>query len=62
MTAIKDARKQRGLTQTELAQLINVTQGAISQWENGNSRPTLDNLVAIARALGCKVDDLIKEE
>ena len=62
MTAIKDARKQRGLTQTELAQLINVTQGAISQWENGNSRPTLDNLVAIARALNCSIDDLIKEE
>ena len=59
MTAIRDARKQRGITQMELAQLIKVSQGAISQWENGNSRPTLDNLVAIANALGCKVDDLI---
>lgn len=59
MTAIRDARKQRGITQMELAQLIKVSQGAISQWENGNSRPTLDNLVAIANALNCKVDDLI---
>lgn len=59
MTKLKQLRKQSGLSQTELAAAIGVTQGAVSQWEMGASKPSLDNLVSIAKALGCKVDDLI---
>ena len=38
---------------------IGVTQGAVSQWETGEAKPTLENLIAIAKFFGCKVDDLI---
>jgi transcriptional regulator with XRE-family HTH domain len=59
VTKLKQLRKQSGLSQAELAAAIGVTQGAVSQWEMGSSKPSLGNLVSIAKALGCKVDDLI---
>lgn len=59
MTTIKKLRKLHHISQIELAQNIGVTQGAVSQWETGEAKPTLENLVAIAKFFGCKVDDLI---
>lgn len=59
MTSLKMIRKQRLVSQVELAQGIGVTQGAVSQWESGAAKPTLENLIAIAKFFGCKVDDLI---
>lgn len=59
MTTLKKIRKLHHISQIELAQEIGVTQGAVSQWESGSAKPTLENLVAIARFFGCKVDDLI---
>lgn len=59
MTTLKKIRKLHKISQIELAQEIGVTQGAVSQWESGSAKPTLENLVAIARFFGCKVDDLI---
>lgn len=59
MTTLKKIRKLHKISQIELAQEIGVTQGAVSQWESGSAKPTLENLVAIARLFGCKVDDLI---
>lgn len=59
MTVIKELRKASDVSQVELAQAIGVTQGAVSRWESGDVKPTIDKLVAIARFFGCKVDDLI---
>lgn len=59
MTALKKIRKLHHISQIELAQEIGVTQGAVSQWESGAAKPTLENLIAIAKFFGCKVDDLI---
>ena len=59
MTTLKKIRKLHHISQIELAQEIGVTQGAVSQWESGSAKPTLENLVAIARFFGCTVDDLI---
>lgn len=59
MTNLKRMRKLRKVSQIELAQGIGVTQGAVSQWETGDAKPSLENLIAIARFFGCKVDDLI---
>ena len=61
MTALKRARKARGLTQVELAEYIGVTQGAVHQWESGKSKPTVENLMKMAKLFNCKVDDLIDE-
>ncbi|MGN1367359.1 MAG: helix-turn-helix domain-containing protein [Aristaeellaceae bacterium] len=62
MVAIKRIRKQQGVSQSVLAKGIGVAQSAVSQWELGTSKPSFDNLVAIARFFGCKIDDLISCE
>ena len=48
---IRDARKQRGLTQAELAGLLNTSQGAIGRIELGNQNLSLDTINRIAEAL-----------
>lgn len=62
MSTIRDMRQKLGMTQQNLADRIQVSQGAVWQWENGRTKPSVENLVAIARALGCTVDDLLVEE
>jgi len=48
---IRDARKQRGLTQAELATLLNTSQGAIGRIESGNQNLSLETINRIADAL-----------
>lgn len=62
MTNIKRLRKKMKITQAELAEKIGVSQSAVCQWEIGFTKPTRQNMIEIAAALHCKVDDLIKEE
>ena len=59
MTAIRRYRKMRGLTQEEFASAIGMSQATISRFETGERKPDVDDLIAIARFFGCKVDDLI---
>lgn len=62
MVAIKVMRKQKNMTQADLAELLGVTPAAISRYESGERIPDIVTAAKIANALGCKVDDLIKEE
>lgn len=62
MIAIKEIRKIRNMTQADLAALLEVTPAAISRYESGERIPDIVTAAKIANALGCKVDDLIKEE
>ena len=62
MYTIREIRKRRNMTQSDLAQLADTTQAAISRYETGENALTLETAARIANALGCKVDDLIKEE
>lgn len=52
-------RTQKGLTQSELAEKIGVTQKDISRWETGERNPKTDKLLLIADALQCDLKDLI---
>lgn len=62
MVAIKVMRKRKNMTQADLAELLGVTPAAISRYESGERIPDIVTAAKIAAALGCKVDDLIKEE
>ena len=62
MNAIIGLRKKQGLSQVQLAEKLNITQGAVSQWEMGLSRPTSKILPEIAKALDCTIDELFKDE
>ena len=48
---IRDARKQRGLTQNQLAEVLNTSQSAIHRIEAGNQNLSLDMINRIAEAL-----------
>ena len=54
-------RKEKGLTQIELAQKLNVSNKAISRWETGEGYPEITILASLARELGVTVDELLSD-
>ena len=56
---IRERRKKKNMTQAEFAAQLNVTQGAVAQWENGLTTPAIETLMAIAKVLQCTIDALI---
>ena len=59
-TMIAELRKEKGLTQLELANMMNVTDKAVSKWERDISCPDISSIPRLAEILGVSVDDLIK--
>ena len=59
---IKELRRAAGLTQTQLAENVGVTQGMVVAWEQGANFPRADKLPALAKALGVTINDLYKSE
>ena len=57
---IKKIREEKGLTQMELATILNVSQSTIAMWETNKSLPRVETLKAIAKAFGCTVDELLR--
>ena len=56
---LNQLRKQAGLTQEGLAELLGVTRQAVQKWERGASRPDLENLAALARCFDVSLDYLV---
>ena len=54
-------RRERGLTQGQLAQKVGCYAKDISRWENGERKPASKSLHALANALGCTIDELMNE-
>lgn len=59
---IQELRKQKGLTQEELAEALFVSRTAVSKWESGRGYPNIDSLKAIAKFFGVTVDELLSGE
>lgn len=59
---IKEMRKQKGLTQEELADRCELTKGYISQLENNLNSPSIATLTDILAALGSNLAEFFKEE
>lgn len=55
-------RKRAGLTQTELAKKIDMTQAAVGSWERGEAYPRVAKLKELADLYGCTVDELLQED
>lgn len=55
-----DERTKRGLSQTDLAELLGVSNKAVSKWENGRAKPTTDTLRRLAAVFGTDVDELLR--
>lgn len=56
---IAESRRRRGLTQQDLAQLLGVTNKAVSKWETGKGLPDIGILPALVAALGVSADELL---
>ena len=56
---LQELRKQKELTQEELAEKLYVSRTAISKWESGRGYPNIESLKAIAKFFSVTVDDLL---
>ena len=56
---LQELRKQKSLTQEELAAHLYVSRAAISKWESGRGYPNIDSLKMIAKFFGITVDQLL---
>lgn len=55
-------RKENNLTQNDLAEELNISRQSVSKWENGETVPSIDNLVRLSGILNISLDELITGE
>lgn len=58
---ISELRKSKNMTQMELADLMNISFQAVSNWERGSSMPDISKLPELASLFGVTIDELISE-
>jgi len=56
---IRKYRKLNNMSQDELAEKLNVTRQSISLWETGQTQPSLENIVALAKLFKVSTDELL---
>lgn len=56
---LQELRKQKDLTQEQLAEKLYVSRAAVSKWESGRGYPSIDSLKAIARFYCISIDELL---
>ena len=59
---LQQLRKNRGLTQEELAQAIFVSRTAVSKWESGRGYPNIDSLKELSKFFSVSVDELLSSD
>ena len=59
---LQTLRKQKGLTQEELAEILFVSRTAVSKWESGRGYPSIDSLKAIAKFFSVTIDELLSND
>ncbi|MEA4816381.1 MAG: helix-turn-helix transcriptional regulator [Lachnospiraceae bacterium] len=59
---LQQLRKQKNLTQEELAEALYVSRTAVSKWESGRGYPSIDSLKAISKLFSVSVDGLLSGE
>lgn len=57
---IASLRKEKGMTQSELAEKMNVTDKAVSKWERNLSCPDINTISKLANILDISVEELLK--
>ena len=57
-----ELRKQKGFSQEELANRLNVSRQTVSKWEVGDSTPDMEKLAAISDLFGISLDELVLDK
>lgn len=58
-TKIRELRKRRGMTQEQLAECLNISSQAVSEWENGTSVPDMSLAPRLAAFFEMSTDELL---
>ncbi len=56
---LKELRKEKNVTQTDISKILNVSKMAVSHWEKGNSEPSIEQLKILAKYFDVSVDYLV---
>ena len=56
---LKELRIEKGLSQQELAQILNVTQSTVAKWESGDREPNFSILIQVAKFFEVSTDTLL---
>ena len=59
MIRLFELRTEKELSQRQMAKALNVSQGTYNNWENSNTQPSIEQLIALAEFFGVSVDYLI---
>ncbi|MEG2288822.1 MAG: helix-turn-helix transcriptional regulator [Clostridium sp.] len=59
---LQKIRKDKGLSQEQLAGLLNVSRQAVSKWESGQTYPELDKLITLSDLFNISLDELVKNK
>lgn len=59
---LKELRKEKNISQEQLAKELNISRQAISKWESGKAYPDIDNLILLRKIFAVSLDELIMEE
>ena len=59
---LENLRKQKGWSQDKLADKLHISRQAISKWENGTSKPDIDNVKSISNIFSIGIDELLDNE
>ena len=55
---LSELRKQNGISQEKLAEMVGVSRQAVTKWESGKSNPDTENLIRLAEIFGISLDEL----
>jgi len=59
---LADLRKEKNLTQNDVAQLLNISPQAVSKWERGESLPDIQTLIYISKLYSVSIDEILAGE
>ena len=58
---LKELRNQKGLTQEQFAEIINVSNRTVSRWENGETIPNMETLKLLSKEFNVSINKLLGE-
>ena len=59
---LKIIRKNKKMSQEELAEKLNVSRQSVSKWETGESYPEMNNILELCRIFNIKINELIHQD
>ena len=58
---LKLLRKEKKLSQEDLAEKMNVSRQSVSKWETGEAYPEMNNILQLCKIFGCKINSLVND-